>query len=277
MPACVRWNAFPRLVRFLAVHAAVCCGSLLAQSDEAKMTPQKERDLMSHGEFQMKRMLSDRLQMNAFLNSRRETGYVEPSDSIYQWMVRRYAGLATGDRVFWDPTLPQGASADHSTPILGAPAMIRIANPSADEAAANTRFEQEWFGAVFEMHNLDNSPAFKALYARAAGNQIPRDEFIQAAAHLEYLALKRTLDFYHDTWCKWAAKSSFPTDPSIWQVGALPEFDSWLQHFKAEGSKYPQDPFETTYTWATTDYKRYLNQAGPSSEPTQEDKKDPTK
>ena len=261
----------------MAIHAAVSCGSLLAQSDMAKMPPQQERDLMSHGEFQMKRMLSDRLQMNAFLNSYRETAYVEPSHSIYQWMVRRYAGLATGDRVFWDSALPKGASADHSTPILGAPAMIRIANPSADESAANTRFEQQWFGAVFEMHNLDNSPAFKALYARAAADQIPREEFIRAAAHLEYLALKRTVEFYHNTWRKWAAKHSFPTDPSIWQVGALPEFDTWLQHFKDAASDYPENPFATTYTWATTDYKRYLYPAGPPSEQTLEDKKEPTK
>ncbi len=132
---------------------------------------------------------------------------------------------------------------------------------------------------MFEMHNLENSTAFKELYARAAADQIPRDEFIRAAAQLEYLALKRTQEFYHNTWCKWAAKSGFPTNPSIWREGALPEFEPWLQFFKDTASKYPEDPFGATYIWATTDYKRYLNQAVPSSasEETQEEKKEARK
>lgn len=221
-----------KLLLCIAVNAAAFCCVLTANADENNTLVKNEQTLINHGEFQMKRMLSDRLQMNLFLNSRRETVYVDTTDTIYQWMVRRYAGVVTGGRIFWDPVLPKGFNADHSTPIMGDPATIRIANPSVEEAPVNTRFEKQWFWAVFEMHNLENSRGFADLFTRVARDQISREKFIQASAHLEYLAMKRTLKFYHNTWCKWAATSSFVTDLSIWQGGALPEFESWLQLFK---------------------------------------------
>ena len=56
----------------------------------------------------MRRMLSDRQQMNLTLNSSGETIFVKEDDPIYVWMVEKFNGKDIGVKVFWDAGLPGG-------------------------------------------------------------------------------------------------------------------------------------------------------------------------
>ena len=196
---------------------------------------------LEHGSRQMERLLKDRSEMAAGLT---------PEDPLYKWAIRKFAGEDIPERIVWNPTVPDGAEADHGAPSGGEPGMVRLAPRKRGFLGLlpgrKLTFDEHWAHLCYELHNIQGSPDFDQANRLAGRRELTREGYIRQCAYLEYLALLRTRAFYVDVYFPWARSKKIETSPEQWRLDIDPTFEGWLARYDNRAS-YPWEPYGTYY------------------------------
>lgn len=236
------------------VEIDVTAGTIIKTAKE-----KVSRIIWNHGIAQTKRMLGDRLQMNSCLKYDGSLLVIQPEDAVVRWLVEQFNGKDTGFPVFWDQDKPANdAQADHTMPLLGVPASVRVFEPLDSDGTPTFRFEIMWYCVVYEMHNLKNFLSFKDLVQKVPTGEIRREQFVEECARLEYKALAETCDFHANVWKPWADSHRIPTDRAVWKSRWNPSFETWIKHMRALGKGYPDKVFNNLFDWAKNEYGPYF-------------------
>jgi hypothetical protein len=108
---------------------------------------------------------------------------IENNLAIKNWILDRFNGGEMNLRVYWHAEEPwSGRPAEHSIPIRGYPALIRIT--SKNDLTA----EDKCIALIFEFFNLENESNFKKLWE---AENITSQEFAKKALMLEVGAVFR--------------------------------------------------------------------------------------
>ena len=208
-------------------------------------TPAFSRELsaedLEHGNRQVERLLKDRPEMAAGLT---------PEDTLYKWAVRKFAGEDIPERIVWNPSVPDGAEADHGAPSGGEPGMVRIAPRKRGFLGLlpgrKLTFDEQWAHLCYELHNIQGSPDFEQTNRLAQRKELTRDGYIRLCAYHEYQALLRTRAFYVDVYFPWARAKKIETSPEQWRLDISPTFEGWLAQYDNRAS-YPWEPYGSYY------------------------------
>lgn len=165
-----------------------------------------------YGHVQLSRMISDRPAMGA---------YVQRSDQLWNWAARKYSSKILASPLIWDsepPDDPQ-CGAQHFAPFDGQPGKICVTDfpydgPKGDKPTA---FEVLWSFAAFELHNIENSKDFLALYHGALRGTLSEEQYVKSSCTLEYKAIQRTRRWYVEVFLPHLQKYDLPTNPSLWR------------------------------------------------------------
>jgi hypothetical protein len=165
-----------------------------------------------HGHVQLNRMISDRPAMGAYLNR---------SDELWNWATRKYSSKILVSPLIWDSEPPDDpmCSAQHFTPYDGEPGKVCITDFPYDGTKGDkpTAFEILWSFAAFELHNIENSKDFLALYHGALRGTISEEEYVKTSCTLEYKAIQRTRRWYVEVFLPHVQKYDLPTNPALWR------------------------------------------------------------
>ena len=223
------------------------------EAEDEKLVKNEPRELskqlLKHGKRQVRLMLGDRPGMAAYET---DAGFrlVVPSDPFYEWAVRKFAGEDTHEPVFWDPSEPTSATAEHIYSSNFGPGRIRVsanmpAETNTDQSQPRLKdFELLWAQAIFELNNISGHAEFRRLSQAAIDGEIERDEYIMSNARNEYRAKQLSLEVYRDIWVPWAKKRKLKRSLLYgYRAWAIPpDFESWIGRYVNRKS-YPWVPY----------------------------------
>lgn len=207
----------------------------------AELTTNLSAADLAFGEQQMSKMVKDRPQ---FLR------YISKDDLVWQFCARAFAGAAIGQRIVWDNALPEdhGYRSENLGPYKGRPGFIRIRNisDSGDDRGRPLSCEELWSCAVFELENIRNHHAFMALYYRALGGKLSREEWIRGCTRLEYDAFNRTSKDFAKLWLPLLGTRAISINKSFWGADNPDTYEAWISLYRDPNS-YPWDAFGAYY------------------------------
>lgn len=190
---------------------------------------------LAHGKKQLQQILQDRPSMQSL---------IQPDDPIAQWVVLQLAGVSIKNPIHWQ------AQADRSFPIPAGVNAVHAYPTSKTEArvwvAANVEAEQQWAGLVYELHNIQNGPAFQQIEEDAKYFRCTQEEYIMRYAQLEYQAAQATAQFYKDIWKPFCQSQGRSTVAQYWFYYLPPTFEEWAASFTNKQG-YPWHPYEGYY------------------------------
>ncbi|RYG73413.1 hypothetical protein EON80_03305 [bacterium] len=172
-------------------------------------------DDLKFGREQMEKIYRDRPKLGEL---------VVKDDALYLWAVRQFAGEASGHRVLWDPSAPDGPawSLSSSVPpvsgVLGA-IKIRAKYPAGPMFGQDLSCDKLWSCLVFELYNHSTNSAFEGIVSEALAGKIDRTATIFEIAKVEYLNVQKTKRFYLNAWAPFCARK-----------GAVPVAEDWFQY-----------------------------------------------
>jgi hypothetical protein len=206
---------------------------------------------LAFGEQQVARMVSDRREMRR---------HVQPSDPIWRYCARAFAGEAAGQRVFWDSAPPlDGYDADHRWPFGKDPGRIRVRERAAAGAArGNERScEELWASAVYELENMRSGPAYEQLYRSALRGELTREQWVRENTVLEYLALHRSRRVFESDWRLPSKARGIPSTPSLWGAEVPDTYEAWISEYR-DPSGYPWNVWGRYYDEDLEPYARAI-------------------
>lgn len=164
------------------------------------------------------------------------------------------------DLVAWNsemPTAMEDALSDvrGSTKDLPASICISPIYRSGETTGQSIRFENLWVLLAYELNNVAGVLVLPRLLDAAAKGTIPRAEFIEMGARLEYTAIERTQQFYDAVWIPWARHRSFLVNSRLWTARFAPTFAEWLSRYPPD-SEYPWKFYGRMYDEARTEKPR---------------------
>jgi hypothetical protein len=200
----------------------------------------------SFGRTQVKKMLEDRIQMAAYPAGENGLKMITERDAIFIWLANQFSSQPDC-MILWNPDSPISTQADHSPPSKTSIGFIRIGSVYLDGPYRGNYvpFEQLWFEATYECISVHMVEEWDELYEQARTRAIKRNEFILAAARLEFEAMKRTWHYYGTVWLPWAKSVGFQSDPRYWRVNSKESFDEWIASYR--GNAYPETPYGNYY------------------------------
>jgi hypothetical protein len=129
----------------------------------------------SFGDRQIDQMLADRPEM---------VGILGKDDPILIWIIDGINGDRIGQRIYWNAREPVGSSAEHAPPYSDYPPYVCISRHAGISGI------DKWVSLIYELFNIENTKAFTDLHVQALNREIDGEEYADACAKLEYLALK---------------------------------------------------------------------------------------
>lgn len=195
---------------------------------------------IQHGQEQVRKMLADRPLM---------AQGIDPSNPMYQWAVRKFAGDELGQPIDWDPAEPAGFDADHSPPELGRRGCVRIRKDRVESWGIGDapEFERLWNHAVFELINITASGKNYDLLGGVYAGRIDRDQYVRRMFATELYAAERTRRFFVDVYLRHNGHPNVPTHPALWYLTAWGSDDELLQNAYNDRTKYPWIPYRTYF------------------------------
>lgn len=196
---------------------------------------QLSKQNLLHGKQQLQRLLQDRPSMQQL---------VKADDPIAQWVVLQLAGASIKTPIYWQDSasrnfpIPTGVNAVHAYPTAKSEARVWVRD--------NDNAEQQWAGFIYELHNIQNGPAFEQIEADAKNFRCTQEEYIMRYARLEYQAAQATAQFYRDLWKPFCKSQGRYTIPQYWFHYMPPTFEAWAATF-TDKSNYPWHPYEEYY------------------------------
>lgn len=205
---------------------------------------------LEFGEEQLKKLLNDRKAMN---------GYVRPGDPVWNQAVRGFAGETCGYRVYWNPEdldKPIVYAADHCFPYppLYKP-FIRLRAYGPNHVPYSG--EYMWACLFFEMFNLANHTGFKSIYEKALTGTVSKEEWITENTKLEFLAVKRSINFYREYWRPQMKTMKIRTVPAHWKDGEKEDYQSWIAQY-SKSDYYPYDFWGKYYDDSVVPYLKKM-------------------
>jgi len=175
---------------------------------------------IEYGKTQAKAMLKDRPGMSKYVNNSHFNKAITEDDSIWQWLVRKFAGEDAGELIDWNPKYPPyGWLAVNRNPVDRRSSIsiniIYTKKTAPDERSIGkeVRFEDLWACAVFELLNVIQQEEFHKIFKQAAKGKITREEFVMRIARVEFETVKKSKQFYFKVWKPWAKKHRFSISP----------------------------------------------------------------
>jgi len=209
---------------------------------------------LRHGEAQVRAMLQDRVNMNAFLNQNGKWVYVSPDTVIWKWAARRFAGEKLGVRIYWCSDPPMGRFlADHAKPRDGIVADVRLRSTYPDEEVwdelrgSDIPFEELWSLVVFELLNIESAPESTELYNSVFNGSLGKDAYVMGCAKLEHGASLKLKKFYRDEWLPWVNAVRLESYPRYWRLDEPENFDEMIGPYKEQKDNWPEVPYGVWY------------------------------
>lgn len=219
---------------------------------------------LKYGEEQLNAMLDDRPLMRE---------YVSQNDSLWEYVVRNFAGFGIGTRIVWDNGELEGPGertaesfcsyespyADNrfkvNTPYKRPTAGIRIGKLNANKRPKNG--EELWADLIFEFNNLQNTVSFHRLWEQLLARKLTKEQWTKETTRLEYKAAKRTTYFYGSFWVPNCRGKRLVSNANYWSLGAAPDYETWIAGIR-KYSAYPSDSWGMMYEDGLA-YKRGLD------------------
>lgn len=190
---------------------------------------------LAHGKKQLQQLLRDRPAMQEL---------VQLDAPIAQWVILQLAGASIKAPIYWQDSssrsfpIPAGVNAVHAYPTSKTEARVWV--------SPNAQAEQQWAGLIYELHNIQNGPAFEKIEADAQHFKCSQEEYIMRYARLEYQAAQATAQFYKDLWKPFCQSKGKSTIPQYWFYYLPPTFEEWAATF-TDKQAYPWHPYEGYY------------------------------
>ena len=221
-------------------------GSLYGQTQAQPVDSSRKE----HGRAQAQQIFADRFMMSAYRTKTGEVRKVTEEDSIYQWLSQSFAGDGTNEIIFWNSDPPTEHLADHIPPSERTLGYLRLARSETSRGTRGTvsrylTFEQLWVGAVFELISIRRLDRWNLVEADAKAGKLTKEEFIEAAARIEFGSLEASAEFYTAVWLPWANATGFKSDKTLWRV-PLPPYEVWRASY-TDRAGYPWKPFEKMF------------------------------
>jgi tetratricopeptide (TPR) repeat protein len=141
-----------------------------------------DSDKLSHGEQQLKQMLSDRPAMSACL---------KPGDRFWNFVVRQFAGGA-GALIYWDSKNPKPFDSD----------ILTDRNEAFIQARDRSSFSSEydcdalWANVIFELYRAANTSDRMRLLGQMQGGKLSPDEYALEQMAIAERAKQQTRAFF---------------------------------------------------------------------------------
>jgi hypothetical protein len=210
---------------------------------------------LAFGKQQVERMVKDRPEM---------ARYVRPTDPVWKYCQRAFAGEAIGQRVYWDSALPDTdeTAAEHMGPVGNDPGYIRVREKYATGFQKGTPLtcEELWSSAVYELENIRGTKGFDALYKLACDGKLTREQWIRENTKLEYGACRRTAKLYRTLWLPVAKARGNPTVGTEWFADAPSTYEGWISLY-TDPNGYPWNDWGRYYDDEVVPYLRSLNRS----------------
>lgn len=190
---------------------------------------------LAHGKKQLQQLLLDRPSMQQLVSLK---------DPIAEWVILQLAGANTKTLIYWQDSasrnfpIPSGVNAVHAYPTNKTEARVWV-RPSSNA-------EQQWAGLIYELHNIQNGPAFEQIEQDALHFKCTKEEYIMRYARLEYQAAQATAQFYKEVWKPFCKSKKRSTIPQYWFYYLPSTFEEWIVSF-TDKKGYPWHPYEGYY------------------------------
>lgn len=190
---------------------------------------------LSHGKKQLEQLLDDRPAMKTL---------VEPNDFIWNWTIRRFAGIGTQVPIFWQANsshhfpIPTGVNAVHAYPTSRTEGRIWVRQQAQAEAM--------WAGLVYEFFNIQNGSAFQQIEKDAKAWRCNKVTYIERYVALEYKAAQQTKIFYEEVWAPFCKSKGIESQAQLWFYYLPSTVEAWMASFK-DPQGYPWHPYEAYY------------------------------
>lgn len=204
---------------------------------------------LAFGERQVEQMVKDRPEM---------LSWVEPNDAVWTHCARAFGGDAVGERIFWDSTPPTGdVEAEHQGPYQGDSGFIRVRETYASGFKQGQPVEGDelWGSVIYELENIRSTPAFHSLFERACRGGMGREEWIRENTRLEYLACRRTRDYFRSQWQPLMTSRGRPISGTSWFADLPSTYEEWIA-FYTSPDDYPWNFWGRYYDTEIAPYLR---------------------
>ena len=198
-------------------------------------------DSDNYGNKQVRKMLSDRPEMNKVISSDGLTREILPEDSVWKWVASAYENKVIGCRIEWNNGKVRNYSlAEHVMPGNYPVGQIKVSQKFRDKHGIirKPNFEELWAGCVFELINIQNGRFFLENMYKALQGKITRKEWIHQNTELEYNSLIKLKDFFQSVWKPWAEKNNFKYNYHIWRSKIPDDYQIWLSQYKGKNNAY---------------------------------------
>ena len=216
-----------------------------------------ERTLSSvdyaHGNNQVIKMLSDRPAMKSYVNSSGKVGSVEPSDSIWQWASKKFAGEDLGELIDWNSGAPSGAGCHDADNNTYPTPRIRVRSTFKCYKEEARPFDSLWSSAVFELFNIEGAKEFDELYDQAVACKLTKMQYVRNNLAVEYKAKLKQAEFYQKIWLPWIKDKGIV--PSHYWPTKVEPFEVWVKH-------WADDPEDYWHKYFDEKMQPYLNSIG---------------
>jgi hypothetical protein len=253
MDACMQLAIVHRLAVSLVATLVLATGvpSAAASDELYAALPSASQDLsksdLKFGSKQMKRMLRDRPQMRAL---------VETDDALWQWTAGQFAGKYSGRRYRWmKKTTHEGhekSVAWHDYSMQKKCGWISVDKSRGDGLVAAP--EQMWAGVIYELLNTRNDAAFQQALSDALNHKISKQEYIDRCTKLEYNAVKALTHFYEATWKARLGKTGYQSCSAYWFPDVPSTYESWIEKLSKANPAY-FDYYDKNYDCAIENSK----------------------
>jgi hypothetical protein len=238
-----QWFSLITLLAGLLVFIAPAHGSepsvLTKPSSQTKLVLSAED--LKFGAEQLERLLHDRPELNKMIIK---------GDSIWNWAVGQFAGVATGERIFWDESDLYSKSFEcfgdnlYATP--GKPGRIRLRKTDSDGKPMAA--DKLAYGLIYECSNIGSGPDYKRVDQSALRGELTKEQYIEDELRIEFRAYSKTKDVYQKILLPLTKIRLYPLDPSIWDFSGPKTCDSWVAQLLDQPG-YPRDYYGDYYQY----------------------------
>ncbi len=242
------------LLVFLLLSSGLTLGACthISRHDVSYLPKEKtvlSRDDLTFGEIELRRMLKERPAMDAI---------IQEHDKIWDWSLRKFAGEAAGQRIYWGGGQLHGKGNDciseHAYPTDSRRGSISIRERINGELIP---CEKLWFSFVYECYNIRNGPKFHAIFLHALECALTEEEFITKNTQLEFQAYRGTAAFFDSKYEPAARQRKISVEPRLWGVYLPGSYEQWISTFHDKNG-YPWDYWGTFYRQTVLPYvKKY--------------------
>ncbi len=194
---------------------------------------------IAFGEQQLRQLITDRQEIKKI---------VEPQSVLWKWTVRQFAGEGLHQRIYWNAENMSDKTfefyAEHNSPTPEAAGYIRLRKNHKDGKPVSA--DRLASGMVYELFNIQNSTAFDNYFESALAGKLTEEQWIESNTKLEFLAERKSAEFYRRIYLPMAKAKHFSTDPSYWGADRPDTYPAWRAQY-TDKSEYPWSFWGTWY------------------------------